>query len=147
MANYAENRKARFDYEILETFEAGLALTGQEVKSIRFGRAQIAGSYVTFQREELYLVGANIPPYQPANAPSSYDPQRSRKLLLHSKEIKYLFGKSKERGLTLAPIRLYNKGAQIKLEFGVARGKKKYDKRETLKRRAAEREMRSFKYR
>lgn len=144
MGNYAENRKARFDYEILETFEAGLVLNGQEVKSVRLGRGQIAGSYVIPRGNELFLIGSTIPPYQPLNAPASYDAQRSRKLLLHKKEIRYLLGKSRERGLTLAPIRLYNKGAQIKLEFALARGKKKHDKRETLKKRDSEREMRSF---
>ncbi|MBI2577687.1 MAG: SsrA-binding protein SmpB [Candidatus Wildermuthbacteria bacterium] len=144
MANYAENRKAGFDYEILETLEAGLVLTGQEVKSVRMGRGQIAGSYIIPRGNELFLIGATIPPYQPLNAPSSYDPQRSRKLLLHKKETRYLFGKSRERGLTLVPIRLYNKGAQIKLEFALARGKKQHDKRQTLKKRDADREMRSF---
>lgn len=141
MPNYAENRKAKFDYEILETFEAGIALTGQEVKSIKLGHAQLSGSYVMFRLGELFLAGCTIPPYQASNTPDGYETLRSRKLLLHKKELNYLLGKNKEKGLTLVPIRLYNRGAQIKLEFAVAKGKKKYDKRETIKKREADREM------
>ncbi|MBI2644403.1 MAG: SsrA-binding protein SmpB [Candidatus Wildermuthbacteria bacterium] len=141
MTDFAENRKAYFNYEILEKFEAGIVLNGQEVKSIKLGRAQLAGSYIVPRGNELFLVGVTIPPYQPRNALSSYDPQRSRKLLLHKKELSYLMGKAKERGLTLVSLRLYNKNAQIKIEFALAKGKKQYDKRETIRRREAEREM------
>ena len=103
MGILAENRKARFNYEILETSQAGLVLNGQEVKSIKSGRINLAGSYAVFRGGELFLVGANVPPYQPKNAPANYNPERSRKLLLHKKELRYLTGKVKERGLTLIP--------------------------------------------
>jgi len=138
----AENKKAYFTYEILEKFEAGMVLIGQEVKSIRSGRISLKGSYVVLKGEEPYLVGANIPPYQPKNAPPDYMPERQRKLLLNKLEIKRLIGKTKEKGLTLVPLKVYTKGAKIKLEFGIGKGKKKADKRETIKKREAEREMR-----
>ncbi|MEK7542289.1 MAG: SsrA-binding protein SmpB [Patescibacteria group bacterium] len=147
MKVYAENRKAHFNYDILETFQAGLALQGQEVKSVRLGRISLAGSYVIVRREELFLRGATISPYQPANAPTNYHAERDRKLLLHKEEIQYLLGKSKERGLTLVPLKAYNDKRNIKLEFGLARGKKKEDKRENIKKREAEREIeRALKY-
>ena len=141
MAVYAENRKAHFDYEILETFQAGLALQGQEVKSIQNGRIQLAGSYVVFRGDELFLIGAHIPPYQPANAPADYSAERSRKLLLRKEELRYLLGKGKEKGLTLVPLSVYNTKRKIKLEFGLARGKKKADKREDIKKRETKREI------
>ncbi|MDP2910177.1 MAG: SsrA-binding protein SmpB [bacterium] len=135
----AENTKARFDYQVLETFEAGLILIGQEVKAIKNGRISLRASYIVFKGEELYLIGANIPPYQPKNASPDYDPERSRKLLLKKPEIKYLIGKTKERGLTLIPLKVYTKYAKIKLEFGIAKGRKKPDKRELIKKREADR--------
>jgi len=143
----AENRKAKFEYEILEKFEAGLVLLGQEVKSIKTGRISIKGSYVVLRQSskgvlpEVYLVGANIPPYQPKNAPKDYEPEKSRKLLLTKSEIKHLIGKTKEKGLTLIPLRMYTKRSKIKLEFGIAKGRKKADKRELIKKREAEREL------
>lgn len=137
----SENKKAYFVYQILESFEAGMVLIGQEVKSIKSGRINLAGSYVVLKDEEVYLVGATIPPYQPKNAPPDYEPDRWRKLLLKKEEIKHLIGKSKERGLTLVPLRIYTKNGRIKLGFGLAKGKKKFDKRELLKKRDAEREM------
>ena len=131
----------------METFQAGLALQGQEVKSARLGRISLAGSYVVVRGEELFLRGATISPYQPTNAPSNYNPERDRKLLLHKEEIQYLLGKAKEKGLTLVPLRVYNSKRKIKLEFGLARGKKKEDKRENLKKREAKREIeRALKY-
>lgn len=142
MTTFADNRKARHDYEILETFQGGLVLNGQEVKSIRGGRINLSGSYVDLKNQELFLVGANIPPYQPANAPASYNPERARKLLLTAKEIRYLIGKVKERGLTLIPLKVYSMKSKIKLEFGLVKSKKKQDKRNILKKRDAEREMR-----
>ncbi len=142
MTIYSENKKAYFTYEILEKFEAGIVLIGQEVKSIRSGRISLKGSYVILKGEEPYLVGANIPSYQPKNAPPDYVPERPRKLLLNKLEIKRLIGKTKEKGLTLIPLKVYTKGAKIKLEFGIGKGKKKADKRETIKKREAEREMR-----
>ncbi|MDP2946267.1 MAG: SsrA-binding protein SmpB [bacterium] len=148
MAMFAENRKARFDYEILETFEAGLVLSGAEVKSIKNGRMNLTGSYLNFHNGELYLIGAFIAPYQPKNQPADYDPYRSRKLLLRKKELVSLIGKIKPKGLTLIPLKAYNKGRRIKLEFAVARGKKQYDKREIIAKREVERnierELKSF---
>jgi SsrA-binding protein len=135
----AENRKAKFDYQVLEKFEAGMVLLGQEVKAIRTGRMGLKGSYVVFKGEELYLIGANIPPYQPKNALPDYDPERSRKLLLNKAEIKHLLGKTKEKGLTLIPLKVYTKYAKIKLEFGIGKGKKRLDKREQIKKRDTDR--------
>jgi len=137
----AENRKARFDYEILEKFEAGMVLIGQEVKSIKSGRMSLKGSYVVLRGEEPYLIGANVPPYQPKNAPPDYEPERSKKLLLTKSEIKHLIGKTKEKGLTLVPLRVYTKRGKVKLEFGIGKGRKKADKRELIKKREAEREL------
>jgi len=144
MKVFAENRKAYFNYEILEKFEAGMVLTGQEVKSIKSGRINLAGSYVVLKNSEVYLIGANVPPYQPQNAPTDYDPSQSRKLLLNKKEINYLIGKSAERGLTLVPLKVYTKNRRIKLEFGLGKGKKKFDKRETIKKREVEREIERY---
>lgn len=141
MAILAENRKARFDYEILETFEAGLVLSGAEVKSARGGRMNLTGSYVNFIGGELHLIGANIAPYQPKNQPPDYDPSQSRKLLLKKSELDYLAGKTQQKGLTLVPIKVYNKGRRIKLELALARGKKEYEKREKIAKREAAREI------
>lgn len=141
MEIYAENKKAYFNYEILEKIQAGLVLIGQEVKAIKSGRINLAGSYVVINNNELFLVGCNIPPYQPKNAPSNYNPERSRKLLLKKSEINYLIGKTQQKSLTLVPLRVYTEKAQIKLEFGIAKGKKKFDKRETIKRRDFDREI------
>jgi len=141
MKIFADNRRATFNYEILEKFQAGLVLNGQEVKSIKSGRINLAGAYVIVREGELYLLGATIPPYQPKNAPTGYNSERSRKLLLNRKEIQYLIGKVKERGLTLVPLRVYNVKAKLKLEFGLGKGKKQHDKREKIKKREAEREI------
>ena len=137
----AENKKAYFDYEVLEKLEAGIVLIGQEVKSIKLGRMNLAGSYVVLRNQELFLIGAKVPPYQPKNTPTDYNPERSRKLLLRKAEIKHLIGKVKEKGLTLIPLKVYTKGDKIKLEFAAAKGKKKSDKRELIKRRETEREI------
>ncbi|MBI4158055.1 MAG: SsrA-binding protein SmpB [Candidatus Yanofskybacteria bacterium] len=136
---YANNPKAHFDYEILETIEAGLVLEGHEVKSIKTGKASITGSYVKMVNGEPYLIGANISPYQPANMPADYDPQRSRKLLLSKKEISALTGTSQAHGLTLVPLKIYDKKGRLKLLIGIARGKKKYDKREAIKKKDVQR--------
>lgn len=141
MPAYATNEKARFDYEILETLEAGIVLTGQEVKSVKRGSASIKGAYVKILNNEAWLLGATVPPYQVGNIPADYDPQRSRKLLLKKSELKYLTGKSQERGLTLVPIKLYNKNGLIKLEIGIGRGKKKGDKREKITKREVQRNI------
>ena len=137
---YAFNRKVLYDYEILEKFEAGLVLSGYEVKSIRNGRLSLQGAYVVVKDEEAYLLNANVPPYQPENTPVGYNPTRSRKLLLHKTEIRSLIGKSKQSGLTLVPLKVYNKANRIKLEFWLAKGKKHYDKREKIKKRDFQRE-------
>lgn len=137
----ALNKRAAFDYHILETFEAGLILKGFEVKSVKLGHISLAGSYVVIKNGEASLLNAHISPYQPKNIPKNYDPTRTRKLLLHKKEINYLIGKSQQKGLTLAPIKLYAKKDKIKLEFGIARGKKKIDKRELIKKRETKREI------
>ena len=137
----AENRKAYHDYQISETLEAGLVLQGQEVKSIKQGHIALAGSYIQLQNGELFLIGATVSPYQPNNAPGDYDAQRSRKLLVHKKELLEFIGKSKEKGLTFVPLRVYSVKGKIKIEIGVARGKKQQDKRELLKKRASQREV------
>src|SRR3989338_1671328 len=110
MANYAENRRARFDYEILEKYEAGIELLGVEVKSVRGGQMSLEGAFVIVRGGEAFLINSNIPPYQPQNAPQDYDPLRNRKLLLTQKEIKELAGSEKNKSLTIVPISVYNKG-------------------------------------
>lgn len=148
MKALAENKKAYFDYEILEKFEAGISLLGQEVKSIKLGRINLKGSYVVLKQSikgktpEIFLIGSSVPPYQPKNAPPDYDPQRSRKLLLRKQEIKHLIGKTREKGLTTIPLKVYTKKGKIKLEFGIVKSKKKTDKREKIKKREIEREIR-----
>jgi len=137
----AENKKAYYNYEILEKFEAGISLIGQEVKSLKTRGVNLAGSYVVIKNEEVFWIGAKIPPYQPKNAPSDYEADRSRKLLLQKEEIKRLVGKSKEKGLTLIPLMVYTKKGKIKLEFGLAKGKKKFDKRELIKKQEIERSI------
>lgn len=136
-----QNKKVYFDYEILETFEAGIELFGYEVKSILKGNAHLEGGRVLVRGHEVFLVGVTIPPYQMNNTPADYEPDRTRKLLLHKKEIARLAGNQSQKGLTLVPIKLYNKGPKIKLSFGIARGKKKFDKRETIKKRETKRSI------
>lgn len=138
----ADNKKAYFDYNILEKFEAGINLLGTEVKSIRAGHMGLKASYVVIDKDGLVsLVGANISPYQPKNAPQDYRPDRSRKLLLRKREIEYLIGKSHQKGLTFVPLRVYNKKGKIKLEFGIGKGKREFDKRESIKERDTKREI------
>jgi SsrA-binding protein len=136
----AANRKARFDYHIEETYEAGIALMGSEVKSIRQGQANLRDSYAALDRGELFLHNCHISPYLAASR-FNPDPLRSRKLLMRSEEIRRLIGKVEEKGLTLVPLRLYLKGRLVKVELALARGKKQYDRREDIKEREAEREM------
>ena len=138
----AQNKKAYYNYEILEKFEAGISLIGQEVKSLKTRGVNLAGNYVVLKNEEVFWVGANVHPYQPKNAPPDYNPERSRKLLLKKSEIKYLIGKSQQRGLTLIPLKLYTtRSGRIKLDFAIARGQKKFDKREQIKKREIERKI------
>jgi SsrA-binding protein len=142
MAHYAENRKARFNYEILEKYEAGIELLGVEVKSVRGGRMSLEGAFVIIRGGETFLINSNIPPYQPNNAPKDYDPLRNKKLLLTKKEIAILAGSEKNKSLTIVPISVYNKGRKIKVEIALVKGKKKQDKRESIKKRETDREIR-----
>lgn len=135
MRPLAQNRRAKFDYEILKEFEAGIVLKGYEVKSVKNNRASLKGSYVVVHDEELFLINANIPLYEFAGDVKGYDPNRSRKLLLHKREISQLQGKAKTEGLTLVPLSMYNKKGKVKLLFGLAKGKKRYDKRQIIKER------------
>src|SRR5512142_218651 len=138
--NICINRQARHNYFIDEVFEAGMVLVGSEVKSLRDGKANLKDSYARIQKGEAYLVNAHISPYAGANR-FNHEPTRARKLLLHQREIERLAGKTKEKGLTLIPLRLYFKKGRAKVELGLARGKKLYDKRETLRRKVAQREV------
>lgn len=142
MSVLVANKKAGFNYHILEKMEAGLVLSGQEVKALRQGKASLFGSYVSVKNEEAYLVNCNISPYQPKNTLPDYNPKRERKLLLKRKEISYLLGKIKEKGTTLVPLKIYSKKNIIKLEIAVGKGKKKIDKRETIKKREIDRSLR-----
>jgi SsrA-binding protein len=134
------NRKARHDYHIEETYEAGLVLTGSEVKALRAGRANLKDSYARIRHGEAFLVGTHISPYGPA-VHTGHEPTRTRKLLLHRREIMRLSGKVREKGLTLVPLRLYFKGPHAKVELGLAKGKKFYDKRAALREQDMRREM------
>ena len=136
-----KNKKVLFKYQVLERFEAGISLIGQEVKSIKSGRINLAGSYAVLRGEEVFLIGAKNPPYQPKNTPKDYNPERLRKLLLKKSEIKYLIGKTKQKGLTIVPISVYIKRNRIKIEIAVARGKTKPDKRQVIKKRETDREI------
>lgn len=136
----ATNRKAQHDYEILDRFEAGLVLTGSEIKSIRAGRVNLRDSYAVPRDGELWLLNAHIAPYEQASS-QNHEPRRSRKLLMHRREINRLQGQLQEKGLTLVPLRLYLKKHVAKIELGLARGKKTYDKRATLRDREADRQI------
>lgn len=137
----ADNRYARFQYEILETFEAGLELLGTEVKSIRAGRVNLRDGFATIRNGEVWLHNAHISPYNHSGNYFNHDPLRPRKLLLHRDEIRKLVGKIEQKGLTLVPLKLYFKSGWIKLSLGLGRGKKLHDKRESLKRKDDERQM------
>ena len=138
--NIAVNRRARREYFIDESFEAGMVLLGSEVKSLRDGRANLADSYARVDKGQVFLVNSHISPYPAANM-FNHEPTRPRKLLLHKREILRLMGKVKERGLTLIPLKLYFKDGRAKVELGLARGKKLYDKRATVKEKMVRREM------
>lgn len=135
------NRKARFEYEILDKIEAGIVLKGTEVKSVRAGHVSLQESYATPHGGELFLEGCTIQPYEQGNI-NNHIPTRSRKLLLHKKELTKLLKRVAEKGLTLVPLAIYFKGSRLKVEIGLARGKKLYDKRETTKQRDVERSLR-----
>ena len=136
-----EHKKARLNYEILEEFEAGLELLGSEVKSLRLGQGKLEGSHVIVRGGEAFVVGMHIPPYQPKNTAKDYDPDRSRRLLLSKKELMELSGYESQKGLTIVPLRVYNKGKNLKLAVAAAKGRKKYDKRAVLKERDTKREI------
>jgi SsrA-binding protein len=142
MPTLAFNKRSGFDYQILEKYEAGLALKGFEVKSIKLGHISLKESFVTIKGSELYLTNAHITPYRQAGNIPHYDPTAPRKLLLRKSEIKSLIGKYRSKGLTLVPIRVYTKGRLVKLEFGLGKGKKEFDKREKIARRESDREIR-----
>jgi len=149
MATIAYNKRARFDYNLEETYQAGLVLLGHEVKSVKTGHLNLKGAYVTLRRgrtslPELYLINSHIPLYKKASNIKDYNPTRPRKLLLQKKEIKSLIGKKQEQGLTLVPVKIYTKRSLIKLEFALGRGKKKIDKRELIKKRETDRQIRTL---
>jgi len=133
--DFTRNAKAYHDYDILETIEAGLVLRGYEVKSIKSGRAQLKGAYVRIVNGIPLLVGASLPPYQSGNVPAGYDEHADHTLLLSKTQVSTLLGLQQAHGVTLVPLRLYAKGGKVKLEIGVARGKKKYEKREAIKKK------------
>lgn len=135
------NKKAYFNYEILDTYAAGIELLGYEVKSLKAGQGSLEGSHVTVRGSEAYIIGMFIPPYQPANTPADYDPYRLRKLLLNKKEIEELGKIEAKKTLTTVALSVYNKGSKVKVDIATAKGKKKFDKRETLKKRDIERDI------
>lgn len=140
MPELAFNRRARFDYQILETYEAGIELYGFEVKAVKTGRMTLAGAFAVIRGGEVWLLNAAIAPYQSKNTPPDYDPLRTRRLLLHKREITELIGKSVEKGLTIIPLKVYTKRNRLKILIGLGRHKKKADKREVIKQREAKRE-------
>lgn len=135
------NKKAHFDFELIKKFDAGIELFGHEVKAVRTGGTKLDGAHVVVRGGEAYLVGATIRPYQPANIDEEYDPTRPRRLLLMKKEITELSNAESKAGLTIVPVSMYNKKDRIKVEIAIARGKKKHDKRETIKKRESKIEM------
>lgn len=139
MANYVDNSKAKFNYEILDEYEAGIELLGWEVKSLRQKHGRIESAHVIIRGGEAFVMGMDLPPYQPMNAATLVDPQRTRKILLKKKEIQDL--SDLEKGLTIVPLSLYNKGTKIKIKIAVVKGKKKFDKRATIKDRETGREV------
>lgn len=141
MKPYTENRKAQFEYETLQKAEGGLALTGAEVKSIREGGAKLEGAYLKILRGQLQLIGCRIAPYSKQGQREGYDPERSRIVLIHKKELRFFLGKTAEKGLTLVPFSLYSSGRRIKVSFGLCRGRKTHDKREKLKERDMTRDV------
>lgn len=136
----ATNRKARHDYHIVESFEAGIVLTGSEIKSIRAGRVNLRDSYAIVRDGELWLINSHIAPYDPASR-QNHEPRRNRKLLMHRHQINRLAGQVQERGYTLIPLRMYLRGGRAKIELALARGKRQYDKRETIAKREANRQI------
>ncbi len=141
MPTLAYNKRASFDYDFIETYEAGLELLGTEVKSLRAKNVSLKGAFVTIKDNQAWLTNATIPPWQMINAPEDYDPLRPRRLLLKKSELKQLIGTKQQQGLTIIPIRMYNKGPYIKLELALARGKRKFDKKQATKERDIKRDV------
>ncbi len=148
MANLIENKKVRLDYEIVETYEAGIELIGLEVKSLRANQGSLLGAHVLIRGGEAFLMNSEIPPYQKNNTPDSYNPLRNRKLLLHKADIAKILNVSekkgsggKGKGLTIVPVSMYSKGGKIKVEIAIVKGKKKHDKRQALKKRETDRQI------
>lgn len=141
MKTLATNKKAYFNYEILEKFEAGIVLSGTETKAAKTGKASLAASFAIIRNNKVSLLNCSISPFQPKNISSAYEPERTRKLLLHKKEIEYLLGKVKQKNLTLIPLRMYTKHGLVKIELGLVKGKKKFDKREAIKKREVKRNI------
>lgn len=142
MPTYAVNKRATYDYELLEHLEGGLKLQGFEVKAVKTGRVSLKGAFVTVKGGELFLTNAHIPAYQEKNTPEHYDPYRSRKVLAKRREIDALIGRIQQKGLTLVPVKIYSKGRLLKLNFAVGKGKRAVDKREAVKKREAQVQMR-----
>ena len=142
MNDISVNRHATFDYQILDTYEAGIELFGFEVKSVKNGHINLTGSFAVIRDDQAWLLNATISPHQPKNAPANYEPGRTRRLLLHKKEIRELIGKTAQKGLTLVPLKVYNKNGRIKILIGLGKHKQKRDKRETIKKRDVARETR-----
>jgi SsrA-binding protein len=141
MTVFIRNKKVGLKYEILEKLEAGIKLLGFEVKAVKSKKGSLDGSHITIRGGEAILLNVNIPPYQANNTPQDYNPERNRRLLLKRKEIDRLSGLESQRGLTIVPISVYNKKGKIKIEISVVKGKKKYDHRETLKKKTAQRDI------
>ncbi len=145
--NLLEHKKARLNYEVLEEFEAGLQLLGHEVKSLRGKHGKLEGAHIVVRPSgrkggyEAYIVGMSIPPYQAANTPKTYEPERTRKLLINKKELLKLSDAEGQKGLTIVPLSVYNKGSKLKVKIAIARGRKQYDKRDVLKERDTKRDI------
>ncbi len=142
MSKFAENRKAYFNYEILEKITAGIELLGFEVKAVKDGKMSLDGAYAIIRGSEAFLINSNISPLQPKNIPLDFDPRRNRRLLLTKKEIKRLGDMENQKGLTISALSVYNMGKKLKVELGIVRGKKTHDKRESIKKRETDREIR-----
>ncbi len=142
MTEFIRNKKTKVNYEILETFEAGIELLGHEVKSIKNGQGSLLGSHITIRGGEAFIIASNIPPYQIKNTPADFEPKRNRRILLNKEEISKLSSFEEKSGLTIVPISMYSKGKKIKIQIAIVRGKKKFDKREDIKTREVNRDIR-----
>jgi SsrA-binding protein len=141
MTTFVQNRKVRFNYDIQKAFEAGIELLGFEVKSIKSGHGTLDGAYIVVRGGEAFLIGATIPPFQQNNTPKGYEPERNRRVLLKKKEIKELADMEGGKGLTIVPISLYNNRGKVKIEIGIAKGKRRFDKRQTINKRESDRDI------